>query len=185
MARWPSVPAMFGWLRLDRRGRWLLIDRGAPGFDEALHGLGSAITSPSIVDFIARNYEFDGAGRWYWQNGPQRVYVDIELAPLILRVFVGQQGQTLVTHCGDPANQISALASSADGDLWVRTEHGPGVVHDLDLAQLELELDGASDLARSLRWNGATLPIEQLIATVSMPIWANFVAQPRSLSEDS
>jgi hypothetical protein len=54
MTRWPNVPAMFGWLRLDRRGRWMLIDRGAPGFDEALHGAGSEITSPPIIDFIGR-----------------------------------------------------------------------------------------------------------------------------------
>ncbi|HMN64893.1 MAG TPA: DUF2946 family protein, partial [Burkholderiaceae bacterium] len=33
MARWPDVPAVWGWLRLDRRGRWLLVDRGRPGFD--------------------------------------------------------------------------------------------------------------------------------------------------------
>ncbi|MBM3409976.1 MAG: DUF2946 family protein, partial [Betaproteobacteria bacterium] len=56
MARWPNVPAVFGWLRLDPRGHWLLIDRGRPDFDETLHGLGSPITSPAIIEFIGRNY---------------------------------------------------------------------------------------------------------------------------------
>ena len=86
MRRWPQVPAVHGWLRLDRRGRWLLVDRGRPDFDEARDGAGSEITSPPILDFIGRNYGADEAGRWYWQNGPQRVFVDLDLAPLVLRV---------------------------------------------------------------------------------------------------
>ncbi|MEN9315762.1 MAG: hypothetical protein RIS35_2155, partial [Pseudomonadota bacterium] len=64
MERWPNVPAVYGWLRLDRRGRWMLVDRGVPGFDEALHGAGSEITSPQIIDFIGRNYARDDQGRW-------------------------------------------------------------------------------------------------------------------------
>ena len=24
LAKWPNVPAVFGWLRLDRRGNWLI-----------------------------------------------------------------------------------------------------------------------------------------------------------------
>ncbi|MEI7444940.1 MAG: DUF2946 family protein [Burkholderiales bacterium] len=143
MARWPNVPAVHGWLRLDRRGRWMLVDRGAPGFDAARDGAGSEITSPPIVDFIGRNYGDDGAGRWHWQNGPQRVFVDLDLAPLYLRVLGDAPTQTLVTHTGWPAEHIERAAVDDAGNLWLVTEHGAGVVDDRDLGALDLDLDEA------------------------------------------
>ncbi len=138
MARWPNVPAVHGWLRLGRRGRWLLIDRGVPGFDEVLHGAGSEITSPPIVDFIGRNYSSDPQGRWYWQNGPQRVFVDLALAPLYFRVMGEAPAQTLVTHTGYPVAGIARAAIDADGNLWLETELGAGCIDDRDLGALEL-----------------------------------------------
>ena len=38
MARWPNVPALYGWLLLDRRGNW--------------HVRGERITRPQIIDTI-------------------------------------------------------------------------------------------------------------------------------------
>jgi hypothetical protein len=140
MARWPDVPAVHGWLRLDRRGRWLLVDRGAPGFDEALHGAGSGITSPRIVDFIGRNYGPDAHGRWHWQNGPQRVFVDLALAPLLFRVLGEAPSQTLVTHTGYPVARIDRAAADADGNLWLSTDLGPGCIDDRDLGALAMDL---------------------------------------------
>lgn len=147
MARWPNVPAMHGWLRLTRRGRWMLIDRGVAGFDEALHGQGSEITSPPIVDFIGRNYLRDEAGRWYWQNGPQRVFVDLDLAPLYFRVMTGTSDSiapTLITHTGYPVHRIDRVALDSNGNLWLDTDQGPGCVDDRDLAQLTLDFDSPS-----------------------------------------
>jgi hypothetical protein len=138
MQRWPDVPAMYGWLRLDRRGRWLLVDRGRPGFDEARDGAGSEITSPPIIDFIGRNYLADAQGRWFWQNGPQRVFVDLDLAPLVLRVLGEGERTRLVTHTGYPVGEVSNLWLDRDGNLFAQTEAGPGVIHDLDLATLEM-----------------------------------------------
>lgn len=136
MARWPDVPAVHGWLRLDRRGRWLLVDRGAPGFDEALHGAGSPITNPQIVAFIERNYLSDAQGRWYWQNGPQRVFVDAAPAPLVFRVLGEPPRQGVVAHTGEPASRILRAAADRDGNLWLATDLGPGIVDDRDLAAL-------------------------------------------------
>ena len=152
MARWPSVPAMHGWLRLTRRGRWMLIDRGRPGFDEALHGQGSEITSPPIVDFIGRNYLCDEAGHWYWQNGPQRVFVDLDLAPLYFRVMTGATDAVatgLITHTGYPVSRIDRVALDAQGNLWLDTDLGPGCIDDRDLAQLEISLDPDSAAPRA------------------------------------
>ncbi len=142
MARWPDVPDMWGWLRLDRRGRWLLVDRGRPGFDAARDGAGSPIGNPQIVAFIGRNYAADAAGRWYWQNGPQRVYVDIEAAPLVLRAVGSGPGPRFVTHTGRPVERIDAGWLGPAGELLLRTDAGPAVVHDLDLAALEIDAEG-------------------------------------------
>ena len=82
MAKWPNVPAVYGWLALDRRGNWLI--------------KGERISNHALRDFIARNYEDDGEGRWYFQNGPQRVYVSLAYTPLV----VHQEGESLFDHCG-------------------------------------------------------------------------------------
>lgn len=177
MARWPNVPAVHGWLRLTRRGRWMLIDRGVAGFDEALHGQGSEITSPPIVDFIGRNYLHDVAGRWYWQNGPQRVFVDLDLAPLYFRVMTGAgdaPAASLITHTGYPVNRIDRAALDANGNLWLQTDQGPGCVDDRDLAQLTLDFD-AKRSRLSLLGDHEVLMLEQ-----SPEACFGFVRRPRA-----
>jgi hypothetical protein len=144
MARWPNVPAVHGWLRLDRRGNWLLVDRGRPGFEEAVDGAGSPITNPQIVQFITRNYTHDEAGRWYWQNGPQRVFVDLDGAPLVLRVLGEPPRQRLVAHTGAPVERLERVLLDADGHLLVQTDLGPGAIDDRDLGALDVDLDERS-----------------------------------------
>lgn len=139
MQRWPEVPAVHGWLRLDRRGRWLLIDRAKPGFDESRDGQGSPITNEQILEFIARNYQADELGRWFWQNGPQRVFVDLDLAPLILRVLGSGGEAQLCTHTGVLIETVSCAWCTEHDDLMLDTELGPAALHDLDLGLLEFK----------------------------------------------
>ena len=82
MAKWPDVPAVYGWLSLDRRGNFLI--------------KGERIANAALREFIARNYEGDERGRWYFQNGPQRVYVTLAYTPLV----VHHEGEALLDHCG-------------------------------------------------------------------------------------
>lgn len=117
LKRWPNVPALFGWLSLDRRGRWLI--------------QGETISHPRIVETIDRNYASDEHGRWYFQNGPQRGYMQLESAPLIL--FVSEDGQHLVTHTGLAVAQIRAAYLDEEGALVLATEHGPAEVAGPDL----------------------------------------------------
>ncbi len=176
MARWPDVPAVYGWLRLDRRGTWLLVDRGKPAFDEARDGAGSPITNPQIVDFIARNYLRDPQGRWYWQNGPQRVFVDLDLAPLILRVIGSGPDARLVAHTGERVSRIDAVWRTPEGELMASTDLGPGAIHDMDLGSLELEpADGDDDAPARLTLQGRVLEVR---APESAPP-ANFERRPR------
>src|ERR1700752_1730298 len=81
MAKWPDVPHCYGWLALDARGAWRMRDERAQHF-----GLpGDKVTQAALLGFINRNYMADARGCWYFQNGPQRVYVNLEATPYIAR----------------------------------------------------------------------------------------------------
>ena len=129
IARWPDVPAVFGWLSLTARGQWRL--RGEPIINEA------------IREFIGRNYTHDEHGRWYFQNGPQRVYVTLELAPWAYRV---QGDSTLRTQSDRRPRELRAAALLENGFLVFETDLGAGGVDDRDLPwllQALVDRDGA------------------------------------------
>lgn len=174
MARWPNVPAAYGWLRLDRRGSWYLIDRNQPDFDESRHGGGSPITSPQIIEFIHRNYLHDDAGRWFWQNGPQRAYADLDSAPLVLRVMGGGEHTALVTHTGLEVSDVQQGWLGPAGEVLLSTEHGPGVVHDLDLEALSPDQDG--DGSAFVMLAGRRIPLQPVADPAAELGW---VARPR------
>lgn len=174
MARWPDVPAVYGWLRLDRRGHWHLIDRNQPGFDEARDGAGSPITSPPIIAFIERNYTHDDDGRWFWQNGPQRVFVDVDAAPLVLRVLGEADAPHFVANTGESVRTVDSAWAGPDDELLLMTDLGAGAVHDLDIAALEL--DEASE-GLTLRLGERLLPVRQLD---DPPTTLGFVKRPRA-----
>lgn len=127
MAKWPKVPAVYGWLALDRRGRWSIKSAppaGAAGFEP--------IGNLKLIDFIARNYGHDAEGRWYFQNGPQRVYVDLDYAPYVYRI-ASAHPLAFETHTGAPCSELRAAYMDEAGNLLLVTEHGPGVLLDRDL----------------------------------------------------
>lgn len=130
LQRWPDVPAAYGWLSLDKRGRWRLHPQG-----EA-----ESITNPQILAFIDRNYAGNAAGQWFFQNGPQRVYAMLEGAPYILRL--DEQAQALITHNGLPVAAVQAWWLDDTGQLWAQTPHGPGLLDDRDLAAVLARLTG-------------------------------------------
>lgn len=127
MARWPQVPAVAGWLSLDPRGNWRLHPQG----DADAGGRGEAITNDRILAFFNRNYAAEADGRWFVQNGPQRVYVRIDGAPLVLRT--GGDGATLQTHTGHPVTRIDAWWLDDAGRLFASTNVGPAMIEDRDL----------------------------------------------------
>jgi hypothetical protein len=130
MQKWPNVPNVFGWLRLDRRGNWLVKSRQArdaqPVFER--------IANEAVVDFIGRNYAHDGAGRWYFQNGPQRVFVALEYTPYVYRLR--GDGESLETHTGSAVGELRAAWIDDAGMLVLEGELGPGVLLDRDLPRL-------------------------------------------------
>jgi len=178
LARWPDVPALFGWLGLDRRGRWLI--RGEP------------ISRPQVIETINRNYAADEHGRWHFQNGPQRGYVTLAYTPLVL--WVGDGGE-LVTHTGERVRQPQEAFLDEEGAILLLTEHGVGVLSDTDLdwALQRLEsTEGAVDEARlasalslpsgastalSLRLGGIHLPLQR-IDREAVPARFGYVREP-------
>nr|WP_313657641.1 DUF2946 family protein [Achromobacter ruhlandii] len=130
IARWPDVPAVFGWLSLDPRGRWRLHPQG----QAAQGGAGESITNPQILGFINRNYEHDDTGRWFFQNGPQRVFLRLDAAPYVLRL--DDDGRALRTHTDMPVATVTSWWLDDAGQLYAMTDRGPGIVLDRDLAAL-------------------------------------------------
>lgn len=138
LAKWPNVPAVYGWLSLDERGRWRLHPQG----DAAAGEPGESITNPQIVGFMHRNYAADVQGRWFFQNGPQRVYVRLDAAPYVLRL--ADDGIGLMTHTGQSAGAVTGWWLDESGRLYAQTDLGPAMVDGRDLAAL-LDLLTAAD----------------------------------------
>lgn len=139
MSRWPDIPAVFGWLSLNRQGQWRIHPQGDSGSADsngkaAVLPEGEAITNLQILQFINRNYCSDAQGRWYFQNGPQRVFVRLDAAPYIL--LTTGTGLALQTHNELPVRHISGWWLDDEGKLYAGTEHGPGLIAGRDTVGL-------------------------------------------------
>ena len=180
MARWPDVPEVHGWLRLDRRGRWWIRE--------------TCIDRPSWIDFIGRNYAADDRGAWYFQNGPQRVYATLDYAPWVL-------GADDEGHWRDQAGQRVAGARLAaldeEGSLVLLTDRGAAAIDGTELeralsalataaggdpdAALAAALaapDGA-DTELVFTVDAETVPVVR-VDSASMPVRFGFRRRPRA-----
>lgn len=172
LAKWPNVPACRGWLALDGRGQWWMRDEQA----QKQGAKGSMIRHPALLRFIQTSYFVDEHGSWYFQNGPQRVYVELELAPFVFRLDLpaatGQDAApTCHTHTGHACSPLRALTDEY-GTLYMLAqpilaqrlpEPAPaslptpllGSIHpqDMVIASMLMEDD-------ILCWGKQTLPLE-------------------------
>jgi len=176
MAKWPNVPHCYGWLALDARGGWRMRDEAA----QHANAPGDRLANAALVGFINRNYLHDERGNWYFQNGPQRVYVNLEATPFIARTDP-QQG--LVLQTGQALADVEHVYLSEAGAVVFVSGEIVAQLDDRDVAQVlaMLELDGvaASDEAvmawlegsggsLMLPWNGKAIEVER-IAGGDMP----------------
>jgi len=166
MAKWPNVPHCYGWLGLDARGDWYMRDDRTQAAGPFPQAKGSRLRHSKLIEFIHRNYEHDEDGRWYFQNGPQRVYVELEAAPLVLRV----DGSGAVhAHTGQPLH-VDGCACDEHGRLYLATPRGLGLVHTLDMHH-------AADLVEQGRWTPQELAFDVL------PARFRFVRSPAAEKE--
>jgi len=172
MAKWPNVPHCYGWLALDARGGWRMRDEAA----QHANAPGDRLANAALVGFINRNYLHDERGNWYFQNGPQRVYVNLEATPFIARTDP-QQG--LVLQTGQTLADVEHVYLSEAGAVVFVSGEIVAQLDDRDVAQVlgMLELDGvaASDEAvmawlegsggsLMLPWNGKAIEVERIAA---------------------
>jgi len=164
LVKWPNVPACTGWLRLSRRGEWRVPE--------------GPIRHAGLNAFIGRNYQPTHDGRWYFQNGPQQVFVSLDYTPLILRLSSAEQ---LETHTGQPVTQLAEAWLDEDGSLLLVCEHGIALLDDRDLAAFCSHLEGdlaAPDAPLSLNWAGRMLPVGR-IAQAEVAARFGFIREPQ------
>ena len=167
LVKWPNVPHCHGWLGLDMRGNWYLRDEGAQAAGEFPAVKGSLIEHRGLREFIERNYASDAAGCWYFQNGPQRVYVELEAAPWVWRLAPGGAAAppSIASHTGRTALAESAWLDES-GRLYLATDIGFGLVHSLDM-----------ELAAGAVETGHWAPVP--IAAASLPARFGYCLSPK------
>ena len=131
LKKWPNVPHCYGWLALDARGDWYMRDERIQAAGPFPRVKGSRIRHDKLLAFIERNYTHDEAGAWFFQNGPQRVYVELEAAPLVWRVQDAPPWP-ITAHTGEPTAPRSAWLDEG-GRLFLDSTLGFGIVHTLDM----------------------------------------------------
>ena len=169
MAKWPNVPHCCGWLGLDARGDWYLRDGEAQALGTFTSGVpgakGSRLVHEKLVAFIQRNYQPDEQGRWFFQNGPQRVFVELEAAPWVWRL-ADDGGVT--AQDGRPAQVQEALVDE-QGRVFLQTDRGLGLVHTQDMGLLADAVDAG-------RW------IPREVDSASLPALGGYVLSPQAAS---
>jgi len=179
LIKWPNVPHCFGWLALDRRGQWRMRDEYA----QTNQLPGNVIQHVALNKFISRNYAHDSLGRYFFQNGPQRVFITLDVTPWIARIIPGESGPQLSTQCGTKIKPHSALSDEKgniyiagsipqslpdqiDGTVFTQTESLSIALlhdHDLDLFSDQSQIkEDACSFRGSWQWDGKDLPIEPI-----------------------
>jgi len=198
LIKWPNVPDCYGWLGLDRRGQWRMRDE----FAQLNRLPGQLIKHPALNDFISRNYARDTQGRFFFQNGPQRVFVDLEATPWVARIMPDTKGIKLLTQCHSEINPTMAL-SDERGNIYIVGSIEQVIYQDLEFDQFSKEnqqsiallhdhdLDYFSDLAKLQEqacsfgglwnWRGSQLPLDP-IHSAEIDKKFGFNKQPRAIT---
>ena len=161
LAKWPNVPDCYGWLGLDARGRWFMRDDAAQAAGDFPQSRGSWLRHEKLIDFIGRNYESDDEGRWFFQNGPQRVYVELECTPWVWQVLPDYR---LQSHTGLQTSAGECLLDE-EGRLYIASPQGLGLVHSQDMV-----------LAAEAVEHGVWVPRD--VVSADLPAQYGFVRSP-------
>ena len=126
MAKWPNVPHCHGWLALDARGVFRMRDEAAQINNLA----GDPIRHAALLAFIHRNYASDAHGAWFFQNGPQRVYVDLAATPYIART---DPAAGFVLHDAQAMSALEQVFLTDEGQLVLQDATHVAMLDDRDM----------------------------------------------------
>ncbi len=185
MAKWPNVPHCYGWLALDARGAWRMRNERAQHFNLP----GDKVIQETLLAFINRNYAADERGCWYFQNGPQRVFLNLETTPFVART---DPALGLVLQTGEAVTALDAAFMTEAGEIIIVSDGKVAQVDDRDGAQLmaSMEMDGAvasdeaimgwlegKESSLALRYQGRLTPVQR-IASAEVPDRFHFTRLP-------
>ena len=128
MAKWPQVPDCYGWLGFDDRGDWYMRDDAVQAQGDFAHAKGSKLAHTKLIEFIERNYACEPLGYWYFQNGPQRVFVELQSVPFVWRVL----DSGLLTAAQGELVKLHECLVDENGRLYALTDKGLGLIHSMD-----------------------------------------------------
>ncbi len=129
MQKWPNVPHCYGWLGLDQRGDWYMRDDQTQALGNFAQAKGSRLQHDKLIAFIERNYLADEHGQWFFQNGPQRVFVELLAAPFVWRIH---DDWRVWSANGQPQQVLNCVVDEA-GHVYLSTHAGLGLVHTQDV----------------------------------------------------
>ncbi len=149
-------------MRDDRAQALGAFQSGVPG------AKGSVLRHEKLIDFIHRNYEAEELGRWYFQNGPQRVYIELEATPHIWRIG---DDFSVSSHTGT-WTQVNKSLVDENGKVYLHTTVGLGLVHTLDVPR-------AAQAIEMERWT-----LEEVVAG-DLPAQYGYVMSPQATHKAS
>jgi hypothetical protein len=168
LKKWPKVPACTGWLALDARGDWYMRDDRIQARGDFPAVKGSRIEHEKLREFIERNYEAAPDGQWFFQNGPQRVYVELEAAPHVWRLMAEPGTAPVVrSQAGGREAAVESVWLDEQGRLFLATDAGFGIVHTQDM-------EAAADAIEAGLWRPTTMSF------ADMPLRFHYVLSPAS-----
>ncbi|RZF27791.1 DUF2946 family protein [Paraburkholderia sp. UYCP14C] len=183
LIKWPNVPSCTGWLMLDRRGNWRMRDEAA----QASGAPGTAIRHEALLGFINRNYEVDERGQWFFQNGPQRVYVELGYTPWVVRLSADAAGSLALHDQGSRPFDPAAVFVDEDGGILFADRSQPARIavlhdHDLEIFSDHATLADDGSLSGTFHWSAQlTLPL-QSVRRDQVAARFGFVASPAALA---
>lgn len=182
LKKWPNVPFCYGWLALDRRGEWRMRNE----FAQQNNLPGDVIRHTALKEFIERNYARDLHGQCFFQNGPQRVFVDLGYTPWIVRLIPDGNGWRMETTSGISVTPTQCLLDE-DGQILIEATFpiiqeqmnsdqafaeeyicSIALLHDHDLeifSSLAQISQNACSLSGKFEWANQSISIEQVLST--------------------
>ena len=163
---------------------------------------GQVITHRTLNEFISRNYACDSLGRYFFQNGPQRVFITLDATPWIARITPSENGLKLLTQCNNTIEASGAL-SDENGNVYIvgkvsqpiYQQENKGsfakedcqtvaLLHDHDLdhfSQLAKLYEEACSFGGSWEWQEKRLPLDP-IHSEELAVRFHFIARPSDKS---